>query len=134
MTACVNYHGIASDCYSGNTCNVGGGLYSWCSEPDGVAFAGNTAVADVDIQIACGEAATGGDAPCNIPVAACVTTKRKGAVGCVLGAGCVVLKRSDPRGCVVVARRVVLERTRAVGGVLPTRCIIPERKTTGGCV
>src|SRR5438309_11575570 len=109
MTAFVTYHGIASDRYSSNTCDVGGGLYSCCSEPNGVAFAGNTGVADVDIQIACGEAATGGNAYCNIPVAACVITQRKGTVGCVLGAGCVVLKRSDPCGCVVVAGRVVPE-------------------------
>jgi hypothetical protein len=49
MTIFVNYYRIASDCYSSNTCDVGCGLYSCCPEANGVALAGNTAVADVDI-------------------------------------------------------------------------------------
>src|SRR3954453_7398302 len=134
MTAFVNYYRIASDCYSCNTCNVSGVLYSCCSESDGVGFAGNTGAADVDIKIARGEAVTGGNAHCNIPVAACVTIKRKGAVGCVLGAGCVVLKRSDPCGCVVVADRVAPECRSTVGCVLPADCIIEKRDIAVGRV
>src|SRR4051812_44406077 len=132
MTTSVNYHRIASDCYSGNACNVGRGLRSCRADTNGVGFAGNTGIADVDIEIACGEAVTREYAHCNIVVAACVTTKRKSTVGCVLGAGCVVLKRSGPRGCVVVGGRVAAKRANARGSVLPASCVIVKRDVTGG--
>jgi len=59
MTTFVNYHRIASDCYSSNTRDVGGSLCSFRADADGVGFARNTCVADIDIEIAGGEAATG---------------------------------------------------------------------------
>jgi hypothetical protein len=62
MAACVNYHRIASDCYSSNTCNVGGRLRTVAhiaSDADGVCFASNTVVADIDIVVACGKPGTG---------------------------------------------------------------------------
>jgi len=63
MTASVNYYRIASDCYSSNTCDVGGRLRTVARvapNADGVGFASNTQVADIDIVIACGEGSTGG--------------------------------------------------------------------------
>jgi len=59
MTTFVNYYRIASDGYSCNTCDVGGSLCSFGADADGIGFARNTGVADIDIEIACGEAATG---------------------------------------------------------------------------
>ena len=59
MTTSVNYHRIPSDRYSSNTCDVGGGLCSCSADVDGIGFAGNTAVADIDIIIAGGEPGTG---------------------------------------------------------------------------
>jgi hypothetical protein len=60
MTAFVNHYKIASDCYSSNTCDVGGTLCSCSADADSVGVASNTQVADVDIVIACGESSTGG--------------------------------------------------------------------------
>jgi hypothetical protein len=65
MTTFVNYHRIASDCYSSNTCDVGGRLRTVARvapDADGVGFASNTPVADIDIVIACGEENTGAKA------------------------------------------------------------------------
>jgi len=59
MTISVNYHRIASHCYSSNTCHVGGSVLSCRADSDGVAFVSNTRVADIDIAIACGEEETG---------------------------------------------------------------------------
>ena|SRR5437773_4290642 len=134
MTTSVNYHRIASDCYSSNTCNVGSSLPSCRADADGVGVASNTSVADSDIEIARGKAGTGEYAQCDIVAAACVVIERKSTVGCVLDAGCVVLERSGSRGCVVVGGRVVPERKSAVGRVLPARRIILERPKTDGCV
>jgi hypothetical protein len=61
MTTFVNYYRIASDCYSSNTCDVGGRLRTVsrvAPDADGVGFARNTDVADVDIVIAGGEGST----------------------------------------------------------------------------
>src|SRR5439155_50582 len=49
MTTSVNYYRIASDCYSSNTCHVGGSLCSCRADTDGVAFGSNTGVADICI-------------------------------------------------------------------------------------
>jgi hypothetical protein len=62
MTTSINYYRIASDCYSGNTCNIGGSLCSCRADADGIGFASNTKVANIDIVIACGEVSTGGKA------------------------------------------------------------------------
>jgi hypothetical protein len=59
MTACVNYHRIASDRYSGNTCDVRGSLRSFRTDADGVRFPSNPEVSDIDVVIACGEEITG---------------------------------------------------------------------------
>jgi hypothetical protein len=62
MTSSVNHDRIASECYSSNACDVGGSLCSYRADADGVGFARNTEVADIDIVIACGEVSTGGKA------------------------------------------------------------------------
>jgi hypothetical protein len=62
MTTFVNYYRIASECYSSNTCDVGGRLRTvarLAPNADGVGFASSTPVADIDIIIAYGEEGTG---------------------------------------------------------------------------
>jgi hypothetical protein len=134
MTTSVNYYRIASDCYSSNTCDVGGSLCSFRADADGVGFSCNTCVANIDIEIAAGETAPGVYAQCDIVAAACVAAERKGTVGCVPEADCVVLKRSGARGCVVVGGRVAFERKSTIGRVLPAGRIIAEGERTGRCV
>ena len=77
MTTFVNYYRIASDCYSGNTCDVGGRLRTVARvapDADGIGFVSNTKVADIDIVIACGENGTGGIASRSIVAAVYVGT------------------------------------------------------------
>src|SRR3982751_2945944 len=103
MTTFINYYRIASDCYSSNTCDVGGRLRTVvrvAPDTDGVGFASNTAVADIDIVISCGEKDTGAKAYTNIVAAACVE-----------------LERTEPDGCVGAAGSVGIERSTTVGGV-----------------
>jgi hypothetical protein len=100
MTTSVNYHRIASDCYSSNPCNVGRSLYSCCADTNGAGFVCNTTIADIDIGIACGEVGAGKHAHCNIPTAACVVTKRNRTVGCIVATGCVAKERRSTVGCV----------------------------------
>ena len=57
MATSVNYYRVASHCYSCNTWDVGGSLCSCRADADGVGFASNTEVADIDIVIARGEEA-----------------------------------------------------------------------------
>jgi len=58
MTTSVNHYRIASDCCSSNACNVGGSLCSCFADADGIGFASNTEIANIDIVIACGEVKT----------------------------------------------------------------------------
>jgi hypothetical protein len=106
MTTSVNYHGLASDCYPRNTSNVGGSLPSCRADADGVGFASNTWVADIDIPIARCQISTGVDAYCNIVVATYVATERKITLGCISIASCVVQKRPGSNGCVIIGRRI----------------------------
>jgi hypothetical protein len=90
MTTLVNYHRIASDCYSSNACDVRGSLCSCCADTDGVGFPSNPEVSDIDIVIACGKKCTGGEAQCNIVAATCVAVERARTDSCVLGADCII--------------------------------------------
>src|SRR6266487_97046 len=128
MTTSVNYYRIASDCYSSNTCHVGGTLCSCRADTDGVAFGSNTGVADIYIVIPCGEKGTGAKAQRNIVTATCVDVERKSTTGCVLAAGCVVIKRAHTGGCVDVAVRVAPKRRRTRGCIEVTLCIALERQ------
>jgi hypothetical protein len=153
MTTSVNYHRIASDCYSSNTCDVGGRLSTVvrvAPDTDSVGFASNTAVADIDIVIPC-EKDTGAKAYPNIVVATCVALERTETDGCVLGAGSVAIERratvggvvaasgvakerDGTGGCVVVAGGVAIECKHSVGCVVGARGVGIKRRVTVGCV
>jgi len=77
MAALINYYRIASDFDSGNTGHVGGGLCSYRTDTDCVAFVSNTGVADIDVVIACSEEGPGARAQRNIIAASCVASERK---------------------------------------------------------
>src|SRR5258707_5583803 len=109
MTTSVNYYRIASDCYSSNTCHVGGRLCSCRADTDGVAFGSNTGVADIYIVIPCGEKGTGAKAQRNIAIAARVAIERESTVGCVLGAGCITKESEKTVGGVGVAGSIATE-------------------------
>jgi hypothetical protein len=151
MTSPVNYYRIASDCHSSNACDVGGSLCSCCADADGIGFASNTKVANIDIVIACGKVGTGGIAQRNIAAAGRIVIKCPSTVGCVLDAGriteehavtggcvaaggCVVKERKSTVGCVIVAGGVVLKRNRADGCVAVAGCIELKRMSPDGCV
>src|SRR6266480_2210525 len=134
MTTSVNYHRIASDCYSSNTCNVGSSLPSCRADADGVGVASNTSVADIDIEIARGKAGTGEYAQCDIVAAACVVIERKSAVGRVLPARRIILERAKTDGCVVGGSCVAIECKSTVGCVIAARCVAIKRITTDGRV
>jgi len=134
MTTSINYYRIASDCSSSYARDVNGSLPSYRADADGVRFACNTPVANIDVVIACGEVKTGAIAQRNIVAAACVVSERKSTDSCILIAGRVELKRPSARACVLVAGRAAPERKSTVGRVTVADCVAIKRLTAGGCV
>ena len=62
------------------------------ADADGVGFASNTGVADIDIVIASGEIIAGFKAQCDVVAAGCVA-ERTETSGRVVVAGCVAIER-----------------------------------------
>src|ERR1700720_3668346 len=133
MTTAIYNHGYAGwNSGSINPSNKGGHLSSFRADANGVGFASNTSVEDVDVITSGGEIHTSGNTQCNIAVACCVEKEITITEGRVLFALCVTKECTNARSRVEAACSSVKERLNTIARVGPAGGIFIERFKTAG--
>ena len=117
-----------------NPCHICIRLRSFSADADGIGFASNTFIADVDIVIAGREIGTSEIAQCDVARPRCVHVQRAPTRGRVGLADGVATQRAPTRGRVGAARCVAQERHPSGGRVGFARCVATQRIKTGGRV